>query len=112
MPRNPSTGVYTLPEEPVSGGELISADWANATLADVAEALTQSVSSTGSTPIEAPLRLVNGSGALPAITFREKSTVGFYLDPNYNDPEIMGADRGALNASWMPMSKCALLTKA
>lgn len=111
MPRNPSTGVYTLPEEPVNGGELISSDWANATLADIADALTQSVSSTGSTPIEAPLRLVNGSGALPAITFREKSTVGFYLDPTYNDPAIMGADRGALNASWDASVKMRVTNK-
>ena len=43
MPRN-STGKYFLPDgNPVADGELITAEWANSTLSDIATAITDSL---------------------------------------------------------------------
>lgn len=55
MPRNAS-GVYSLPaSNPVIPFTVITSTWANDTMADVAEALTQSISADGSTPIAADI---------------------------------------------------------
>ena len=51
MSRNGS-GTYTLPAgNPVVTGTTITSSWANATLSNIADALTQSVSADGQTPI-------------------------------------------------------------
>lgn len=48
MPRNPGTGVYTLPEPAVVYGTTVSPTWANSTFSDIAAALTASLSIDGS----------------------------------------------------------------
>lgn len=49
MPRNPTTGVYTLPAgNPVVTNTTVSPTWANTTLQDIAAALTASLSIDGS----------------------------------------------------------------
>ena len=57
MSRNGS-GQYNLPSgNPVVTGTTISSVWANTTLTDIANALTQSVSSDGQTPMSGNLNL-------------------------------------------------------
>lgn len=48
MPRNPGTGVYTLPEPAVVYNTVVSPTWANSTFSDIAAALTASLSIDGS----------------------------------------------------------------
>jgi len=60
MSRNGS-GQYNLPSgNPVVTGTTISSVWANTTLTDIANALTQSVSADGQTPMSGNLNL-NGN---------------------------------------------------
>lgn len=57
MPRSPQ-GLYTLPPgNPVTPGTLIESAWANNTMNDVADALTQSLPRNGSAPMTGPLTL-------------------------------------------------------
>jgi len=57
MSRNGS-GVYSLPAgNPVVTGTTISSTWANTTLTDIANSLTQSVSADGQTPLTGSLQL-------------------------------------------------------
>lgn len=57
MSRNGS-GTYTLPAgNPVVTGTTISSTWANNTLADIQNALTQSVAADGQTPITGALQM-------------------------------------------------------
>ena len=62
MPRN-SQGVYSLPPgNPVVAGTLIESDWANDTMTDLAQALTDSLPRNGSAPMTGLLTL---SGSAP-----------------------------------------------
>ena len=57
MSRNGS-GTYTLPAgNPVVTGTTITSSWANATLSNIADALTQSVSADGQTPITGAINM-------------------------------------------------------
>lgn len=57
MSRNGS-GTYTLPAgNPVVTGTTITSSWANTTLSNVADALTQSVASDGQTPMTGALNM-------------------------------------------------------
>jgi microcystin-dependent protein len=56
MSRNQS-GQYTLPLPPVSPGDVVEAQWANLSLGDIGEALTQSLDRNGRGPMLAPLIL-------------------------------------------------------
>ena len=61
MSRNGS-GTYTLPSgNPVTTGTVISSAWANNTLTDIQNALTQSISADGQTPITGALIGVGGT---------------------------------------------------
>jgi microcystin-dependent protein len=61
MPRD-SQGLYTLPAgNPVTPGTLIEAEWANPTMGDIAQALTNSLPRDGSAPMVAPLTLANST---------------------------------------------------
>ncbi len=83
MPRD-SLGNYTLPlggegwTNPVTSGTPIAPDWANATLQDIAAALTDSMSRTGSGVLQIPLRLLDGSVSAPSLTFDSSPTSGLY----------------------------------
>ena len=62
MSRNGS-GTYSLPSgNPVVTGTTISSTWANNTLSDIANGLTQSISADGQTPITGPL--IGSSGTV------------------------------------------------
>ena len=72
MSRNGS-GTYTLPAgNPVVTGTTISSVWANSTLTDIANALTNSVATDGQAPMSGPLNMatndINNVGTLTALT--------------------------------------------
>ena len=65
MPRD-IAGNYTLPSgNPVQSGEVVSSAWANATMADVAAALTNSLDRNGQGGMLAPFRFADGTASLP-----------------------------------------------
>jgi len=72
MSRNGS-GVYTLPAgNPVVTGTVIESVWANNTMQNIADALTQSVASDGQTPMSGNLNMatndIENVGTLTALT--------------------------------------------
>jgi hypothetical protein len=72
MSRNGS-GIYNLPAgNPVVTGTTISTTWANSTLTDIQNALTQSVSADGQTPITGALQMggndIQNAGTVTAVT--------------------------------------------
>jgi hypothetical protein len=72
MSRNGS-GTYNLPAgNPVVTGTTISSVWANSTLTDMANALTQSVATDGQSPMTGALNMstndINNVGTLTALT--------------------------------------------
>jgi len=72
MSRNGS-GTYTLPAgNPVVTGTTISSVWANSTLSDMANALTNSVATDGQAPMTGALNMatndINNVGTLTALT--------------------------------------------
>jgi hypothetical protein len=78
MPRNAS-GTYTLPSgNPVSSGTLIDATWANNTLNDLANEVTDSLSRSGEGGMLAPLRLNDGVQATPGLAFTNEPSTGMY----------------------------------
>lgn len=77
MSRN-SSGVYTLPVAAYQPGTVIKSADMNSNLSDIALALTQSVASTGVTPMTGPLKLANGSLAAPGLTLASDTTTGWY----------------------------------
>lgn len=77
MPR--AGGVYTLPAgNPVVTLTVISSSWANTTMSDIATALTGSLPTDGSAPLTGPLRLVDGIGGAPGLTWGSETTSGWY----------------------------------
>lgn len=78
MSRN-SGGTYSLPSgNPVVTGTTVTSTWANTTLTDVASELTNSLERNGKGAMLAPLRLPNGTRALPAMTFDSDTDSGVY----------------------------------
>jgi len=75
-----ANGNYTLPSSnPVITGTIIESDWANSTMSDIAASLTNSLSRNGEGGMLAPLKNVNGTRFLPAITWSADIQSGFYL---------------------------------
>ena len=80
MPRD-SNGNYTPPNSnPVVTGTIIESDWANQTVNDLATAMTGSLSRNGQGGMLAPLKHVNGSALLPAVTWANDVQSGLYLN--------------------------------
>jgi len=78
MPRNAS-GIYTLPGgNPVTPGDVIEAEWANITLEDVADALTNSLSRTGAGGMLAPFRIADGNISAPGLSYLNETNTGLY----------------------------------
>ena len=72
MSRNGS-GVYNLPSgNPVTTGTTITSSWANTTMQNIADALTQSVASDGQTAMSGNLNMatndIDNVGTLTALT--------------------------------------------
>jgi hypothetical protein len=78
MPRNLS-GVYTLPAgNPVVPGTTIDAAWANSTLEDISNELTNSLSRTGAGGMLAPFRIADGNVTGPGLSFLNETNTGYY----------------------------------
>jgi len=78
MPRNGS-GVYTLPAgNPVVPGTTIESTWANDTLEDVANELTNSLSRTGAGGMLAPFRIADGTVSAPGLSYLNETNSGLY----------------------------------
>lgn len=78
MPRNLS-GVYTLPAgNPVVPGTTIDANWANSTLQDISNELTNSLSRTGAGGMLAPFRIDDGNVTGPGLAFLTETNTGYY----------------------------------
>ena len=79
MPRS-VTGTYTLTAgNPVITGTLIESTWANTTLTDVANEMTDSLSRSGKGGMTAPLRTINGTALIPSHSFTNFPTSGLYM---------------------------------
>lgn len=78
MPRNAS-GVYTLPAgNPVVPGTTIDAAWANSTLEDMANEITNSLSRTGAGGMISSFRIADGSVTTPGMAFTNETNSGLY----------------------------------
>jgi len=92
MPRNGS-GVYTLPAgNPVEAGTLIEASWANSTLEDLGNEITDSLSRTGEGGMLAPFRLADGTLGAPGVAWLNEPSTGFY---RAGTGEMWGVVQGA-----------------
>ena len=77
MARNAS-GIYSLPLPDVSPDEIISASWANTTLNDIEQAITDSLPRDGSAPMTGPFKLSDGTASLPAFAFNSEASTGLF----------------------------------
>jgi len=96
MPRSVS-GNYTLPLPPVVPNTVILSAWANTTLEDVAQALTNSLDRGGSGGMTAPFRLVDGNEGVPAFAFNAETGTGLWR----NGPGVMAVSiQGDMVGFW------------
>ena len=78
MPRD-ALGVVTLVVgNPVVNGTAISADVHNATVADLASMIEDSLSRSGKGGMDSPMQFADGTAATPSITFSSQTTTGFF----------------------------------
>jgi hypothetical protein len=75
-----ASGTYNLPAgNPVVGGTKITSSWANTTLGDLAQSITDSLDRNGKGGMLAPLRVPNGSAGAPGHSFTNDTDTGLYL---------------------------------
>jgi hypothetical protein len=113
MPRD-SAGNYSLPAgNPVQSGEVIASSWANSTLDDVANSLTNSLDRNGRGGMLAPFQFSDGTNLSPGATWVNEPTTGFYrfdsgdlrvavLTNDIMRWQTSGADV-FVNAEWKPV---------
>lgn len=78
MPRN-SSGTYSLPAgNPVVTATVISSVWANTTMSDIGNEITQSLDRSGDGGMLAPLQLDNGLIGAPGLTWSSETSSGLY----------------------------------
>ena len=79
MPRDAS-GNYTLPAgNPVVTGTTVDSSWANDTMDDIKDVLTDSLSRSGDGGMLVPIEFSSGLVGAPGITWTSEPTSGFYL---------------------------------
>jgi hypothetical protein len=105
MSRN-SSGTYTLPLPPVVTGEVIEAAWANTSLDDLAQAMTDSLDRFGRGGMLAPFKLVDGTIAAPAFAFNTEPGMGLYRSA----PGVMGIAIGGESIGVWSANGLAILT--
>jgi len=77
-----SGGNYSLPSGSTAvGGTTALATTHNTPLSDIATGLTDRVMRNGSAPMIAPLKLIDGTQAVPALTFTSDPSIGLYKTP-------------------------------
>lgn len=73
------SGLYTLPAgNPVTTGTTITTAWANTTLTDIADTLSDSLSRSGKGAMTAALKGIDGTVGAPGFTFASETTLGLY----------------------------------
>lgn len=82
MPRN-STGVYSLPLPPVIAGEIIEAAWANSTMNDIGQALTDSLDRNGRGGMLAPFFFTDGTVSNPGAAWSNAPGTGLYRTTSF-----------------------------
>lgn len=74
-----ASGNYTLPlGNPVVTGTIITTSWANSTLADLATAMTDSLSRSGQGSMTAQFRAIDGNVGAPGLGFASETSTGLY----------------------------------
>ena len=97
MPRD-SSGSYSLPAgNPVVSGTTITSIWANTTMSDIADALTNSLSRNGQGGMLAPLKFADGSETQPGIAYVNEPGSGLYRAASNDVRMTIG---GSDNARW------------
>ena len=76
MSRN-AAGTYTLPLPPVVPGEFVEAEWANETLDDLAQAMSDSLDRFGRGGMQSPFKFLDGTLTAPGITWANEPTSGW-----------------------------------
>lgn len=80
MPRD-AGGIYFLPSgNPVIPGTVIESDWANPTMSDIGQEVSDSLSRSGKGGMLAALRGLDGSAAQPTFSFTNEPSTGRYRD--------------------------------
>lgn len=80
MPRDAS-GIYTLPPgNPVVTGTIISSEWANPTMTDIAAQLNNVLTRDGVVGPTEPFLFPDGTVNAPSITFNSEPTFGWYRE--------------------------------
>lgn len=91
-----SNGNYTLPAgNPVVTATTITSTWANTTLDDIADAITDSLDRNGEGAMLAPLLVPDGTFSAPTLAFSSETNTGFYW---YGAGEIGITTAGVLSA--------------
>src|SRR5690606_12589703 len=91
MPRD-SNGTYTLPATAAAAGSVIKSSVINAIFSDIADALTGSLATNGSSSMTGPLKADNGSLAAPSYTFAADTDTGFYLSDTDEMALVVGGE--------------------
>ena len=88
-------GVYSLPAgNPVAAGDPIESTWANTTLDDIKDALTNSLDRRGLGGMLVPFEFSDGLVGAPGFTWSSETTSGIYRSgPGDMRVSILGADR-------------------
>ena len=96
MPRD-ANGNYTLPAgNPVVTNTTIDSAWANPTMSDIGNELTNSLDRSGRGGMLAPLTFIDGSVNQPGIGFTNEPTMGFFRDGAGNLTVAVGNVRRVL----------------
>jgi hypothetical protein len=112
MPRN-SSGTYSLPLPPVIPDTVIESVWANTSLDDVAQALTDSLDRYGRGSMVGPFRFADGTLASPGASWTAETNTGFArLGTGVLAASILGAEAAEFNVGGMtvPAGKVLVLT--
>lgn len=109
MPRDATSGIYTLPEPAFVPGTVIQSAPVNNDFSDIATALTQSVPTTGQTPMTGAMKAASGTAAGPSYTFNSDQDTGFYLaGTDQIGISTAGVVRGTFNSNgslaWLGVS--------
>lgn len=91
MPRN-SSGIYTLPVAPFTPGTVITASAQNSNFDDIADALTDSMATSGVSHMTAPIRAFPGDDDTASYAIRGNLDTGFYLKGSNNVAAIAGGN--------------------